>query len=300
MQKILIRSIPDDVFKVIEVLAEKEGRSLEGQARYALCEMAKPVLERFEESIRKKEISKRLRTIIEFPNTPSTPSELAEKIGETHGEFMDKAFLGLVEPSFEQLNAVADLAGVNRQWLLHGTGSMLFNEWVRLPEDAEKAVSWLLSFPDVAGFSGDKIKTLSFVRSLDSGSMSIVKESIRGRYVIYHTPIYINEEIGNGGMNMLICLFNTFKLLWSVYVGRDSRFEVAGNEINVESYLLSPKYDKELSEGNTHPQEILKNKSMWWEDIWDAKMTNDRVTEYWPGFFRLRDSVMENMKSRNK
>ena len=39
---------------------------------------------------------------------------------------------------------------------------------------------------------------------------------------------------------------------------------------------------------------------MWWEDIWDTKMTNDRVSEYWPGFFRLRDSVMENMKSRNE
>lgn len=126
--RLTIRSVPDDVMTGLAVLAERNGRSLEGEGRFALLGAAYPYLMEVERSKRRQEIAARLQTSLGAANCerctanlpPLKPSHLAEAIGETHAEPVEQWFSGEAEPSFTQVKLLAVQLDVDPAWLQHG------------------------------------------------------------------------------------------------------------------------------------------------------------------------------------
>lgn len=110
--KIAIRNIPSEVWAGLESLAAQNDRSTEAEARHALRNWVEPRLQKQERSARRTEVSARLRDLLEQFNAARVgsairPSHIAHEIGEQHAEPVEQWFTGELEPSFKQLEAVA-------------------------------------------------------------------------------------------------------------------------------------------------------------------------------------------------
>lgn len=283
--KLSVRNIPEHIFRALESLAVRHDRSTEGEARQAIRAWVEPALIEQTRSTRRKELADRLNRMLKQINMSRRPqllvSQIAEQIGEEHGESVENWFLGEEEPSFKQLTALAGLLGVDPDWLKHGDKKLYPVEYYRLPENPFAAADWLQSWtPPERGAGDQTLETLHLVRNDNStGNLYIVKESAAGHYVVYTTPIHVSEEIGTGGESSLAALFVTLQLLYSRYIST-SKLVVLG-------YQLRPDDVSQLISGNTNPGSLLGDsaRSCWWEDIWDSKMVGQR--EYWPGWRAL-------------
>jgi len=225
--------------------------------------------------------------------TKLTPSHIAEAIKEERAEDVEDWFLGEKEPSFPQLSAIASFLGVDSDWLKHGDKTLYPPAYERLSENPFEAVDWLLSW-DLADNQSDdgKLKTLHLIRADNpTGGLYMVKESDKGHFRTFYTPIHVSEEIGAGGEASLAALFVTLELLYK-------RYTAMGNGIMVLGYQLRPDDIAQLTNGNTHPGSLLKegSRSMWWEDIWDSEMAPKH--NYWPGWKSLYERIERVISAR--
>lgn len=283
--KLSVRNIPNEIFRALEALADQHDRSTEGEVRQAIRAWVEPAIVQQSRATRRQELAERLNRMLKqvnmSRNTPLRISQIAERIGEDHAEHVENWFLGEEEPGFRQLVAVAEVLGVDPDWLKHGNETLYPVEYHRLSENPFAAVDWLLHWtPPERGTGGQTLKALHLVRSEDpSGNLYVVKESAAGHYVTYITPIHVSEVIGAGGESSLAALFVTLELLFK-------RFDsVTG--VTVLGYQMSPDDVAQLTRGHTNPGGLLidRIRSTWWEDIWDHDMAHKR--EYWPGWHSL-------------
>lgn len=291
--KIAVRNIPDHVWEGLEILAQQHERSTEAEARYALRAWVEPLMQRKERSVRRIEVSSRLRDLLEQVNEGARrrsikPSHIAQEIGEAHAENVENWFLGETEPSFGQLEAIAKYLGGVSAWLQHGDYQMFPVESTRIPEEVVSGVAWLLGFSEP-----ERVSCLHLVReSSEAGSLAVIKQYGSWRCKTYITPYHVSEQIGAGGESSLAYLSLIFELLYKSYTK-------LGADINVKSYILPRERFKSLLDGKTHPLSALRNvvDEPWWEDFWDAGQFRDR--EYWPGWRTICERIHRIVESKS-
>jgi plasmid stability protein len=293
--KIAIRNIPPAVWEGLEALADQHDRSTEAEARHALRSWVEPLLQRNERSARCAEVSARMRDLLDQVNGARAgrslkPSHIAQAIGEDYAETVENWFTGQVEPSFKQLDAIAEYLGGFGAWLLHGDASMFPVRSERIPEDPIEGVSWLLELELNENLTG-----LFFVRENDeTGSLAVIKKYGDWRCVTYITPYHVSEVIGAGGEASLAHLSVIWQLLYRHYSNGGSR------HLSIKSYLLTATGFRNLIEGNTHPLTILRDSAQdlpWWEDIWDVSQYP--TCDYWPGWKALCGRIRRVVEMNN-
>ncbi len=295
--KIAIRNIPSQILRALETLADLHDRSTEAEARQALRAWVEPLLVQDSRNTRRKEVAERLNRMLTQANsgqrgTKLTPSHIAEAIKEERAEDVEDWFLAEKEPSFSQLSAIASFLGVDSDWLKHGDKTLYPPAYERLSENPFEAVDWLLSWNLANNQNDGKLKTLHLIRADNpTGGLYMVKESDKGHFRTFYTPIHVSEEIGAGGEASLAALFVTLELLYK-------RYTAMGSGIMVLGYQLRPDDIAQLTNGNTHPGSLLKegSRSMWWEDIWDHEMAPKH--DYWPGWKSLYERVERVISAR--
>jgi antitoxin FitA len=295
--KIAIRNIPSSIFRALESFAELHDRSTEAEARQALKAWVEPALVQESRNTRRKEVAERLNRMLTQVNSGRRGSKLAashiaEAIKEERAEDVEDWFLGNKEPSFSQLSAIANLLGVDADWLKHGDKALFPPEFMRLSENPFEAVEWLLAWPTTSANPQEKLSVLHLIRADNpTGSLYIVKESDKGHFRTYYTTIHVSEEIGAGGEAALAALFVTLELLYKRYTSLGG--------LMVLGYLLPADDVTQLTSGNTHPGSLLndRSRSMWWEDIWDHKMAPKHT--YWTGWKSLYERIERVISARN-
>lgn len=279
--KILIRNITGVIFQGLEFLAGKNERSVESEARFAINKYVEAQMQKDVRSPRLIEVSIRLTEALGQVNSfkrggAIKPSKIAEAVGEQRAEDAENWFTGLKEPTFKQLDSIAEYLGCGPEFLKHGDGELYPTEYCRIPEDAEEGIEWLLN-PD-----GHKaVIGLHFLRSADeTGSLVIVKQYDKIRCKVFTTPYHISEHIGNGGETALKHLSVLFELLYKIYPNMP--------EMNIKSYLVNNEDLRPVFEGKTHPLFLIQGDAKeqpWWEDIWDFAQV--QKSNYWPGWREL-------------
>lgn len=295
--RIAVRSISDAVMKGLEALALRHDRSLEGEARFALRSWVEPLMQQAEQSTRRTEVSARLRELLQSVNGTSyrpflKPSHIAEEIGEDHAEEVEKWFIGKTEPSFRQLDKVAEFLGGVPVWLRHGDRQPFSVEQQRIPEDLTKAIEWLL---DVEGDT-QKVDSLHLVRSEgEAGSFAVVKRYGKWRCKTFLTPYHISEVIGAGGESSLAVLSVILRLLYKYYVRKGKP------DLIIQSHIFNENAFNQLAVGRVHPVTLLDSsgKVPWWEDFWDASMFRDeRKGQYWVGWRSVCERIYDVVEQR--
>lgn len=280
--KVIIRDVPVEVVNALGILAEQEDRPKEAMLRRALRQMAQPVLTGFARSTRRQDLSLRLMTLLDFSGEKMTPSMLAEMVGETHAEPMEQAFRGEVEPGFELLRRIADIMGVEREWLLHGVGPMMPVSEDMYPADAKTAALYLMDLSDVQILDDGAIRSLHFVRTAaPEGTLCIVRGNEVGKYGIILSGTMLRTDSSTANLKALKLLVETLKLL-------------RGYDISVQSHLMMPNDFAALREGRVYPRSLLeRSRTNWWEDlIAPDTVQAENVPEYCPGFRQLRQMLL--------
>lgn len=303
--KILVRGIAPEVLAQLDAMAKSNERSLEAEARYALRSWVQPAFVEKEQSVRREQLSIRLTTALAEVNgivrgSGIRPSHLAKAIGEAYAEPAENWFLGREEPSFGQLEKIAEILGVNSSWLLHGDGDPFPVESHRLSEDPAEAARWLLDFSDLpqqpsVRFSRYKedSKRIIFVRSAAAtGGLIVVKQRATHRCITYNTPTNVSDSIGAGGEAQLRALFVTLELLYKVF-GR--------GDVSIQSWVIPDHDFLAIIGGEIHPLSVEKQgeyQCPWWEDIWDEAEVSRRG--YWDGWqgiaARIQNSITRNTR----
>jgi len=198
-------------------------------------------------------------------------SHVAIAIGEARAEHVDDWFAARLEPSFEQLAAIAAYLGAEQRWLLHGDGEPFPSQDTRLSEDAEKAVKWLVE--------GDSDLThLHFVRgACEGGPLAIVKQFGRWRCITYRTPYSVSQDVGSGGEASLAHLVVMWQLLYAHYT------KSRNCPVTIKSHVMPSEAFSAMGAGSLHPLEALRlaKDRPWWEDIWDTKVRRSTHWEDW-------------------
>lgn len=278
-KKILVRNIDPDSFNALEVLAKKNERSTEAEARFAIKHWVLAFQQANERSARRLEVAARLQELLRNVNEarhgkPLRPSHVAQAIGEDCAEDVEKWFTGEKEPSFDKLAAIAGYLGGVAEWLQHSDRQMFPTESTRIPEDAGEGVSWLL---DLNGSL--KLHYLYLVRDLsDTGSFAVVKQYGEWQCKTFTTPYHVSEEIGAGGESSLAHLSLIWQLLYKCYTTASSETPP------IKSYLLHKDDFLAMCAGKVHPLTALRNgrDAPWWEDFWDSSQFPKQ--SYWPGW----------------
>ncbi len=298
LKKILIRNIHPRIIAVLEILAGKNDRSVEAEARQALGAWVQPEISTEEKDNRLIELSRRLNNLLEQANsarkaTPLKPSHVAEVIGEASAGQTERWFQGKEEPKFTQLTAIAAELGAARSWLVHGDGSMYPTSYIRLPSGVNESVKWLLTWEPDDKEATEQAAEIHLLRE-DSkeGRLLIVKISNKSHPKIFQTTIHISQETGDGGRRDLAHFAATLALLYKHYTKLGSKIKVSSCIVKTADFVV-------IGNGNTHPAKLIEkaNGVLWWEDIWDKGMYPKG--DYWPGWLALCESI-EQTTSENR
>jgi antitoxin FitA len=283
--KITIRNLSEDVLASLGTLAERNDRSIEAEARFALRTHVQPIMQHEIRSMRLAEVGTRLTDVLDKVNRVRAarlqkPSHIAKAIGEERVYDVEEWFVGRCEPTFTQLEKIADYLGCSREWLQHGDGKMFDIQSQRLEENPANAVTQLL---DLNQDESKRVRFLHLIRENDeSGSLVIVKQYESWHCTVWNTPIHVSEAIGAGGERALANLSVTLQLLYGYYTSSHPKGLV------IKSYLLPRENCEALRGGTVHPLASLEfgDERPWWEDIWDEEQYSSH-SDYWHGWRKL-------------
>lgn len=290
--------VPVDLKERIEESAKNNNRSINAEATSRLYESflmpdkslsvsikaLETVFLNNTSSPRKTEITHRLNEALKDINQVAStkqiqPARIAKEIGEDYAEPMERWFSGEQEPSFKQLEIIAEYLNVNPEWLQFGDQAKFIVNHIKIPTPAKAGVAWLLN-----DNRENQPSHVYFLRKdAKEGTLCVVKRYSDWHCQTYITPYHISEEIGVSGEASLAHLFMTWKHLYKLYVN-DSK-------LSVKSYLIDPINFKELVYGDVHPLKIINNAidRPWWEDIWDEKQY--KIANYWDGWLSLCERI---------
>lgn len=243
-------------------------------------------------------VASRLNTCIEMSNSVSyvrlTPSKVAERMGQESASLYENYFSGIVQPSFIELESLANFFGVNKEWLKHEDMPIFNVKSDRLSLSPEEAVKQILniSLNPAVNNENEKPKDIYLVRNdSEEGEFLIIRKYNEWKVDVITTPMHVSNVIGAGGTSMLKSFFLTLRILYEFYI--DTR---SSNNINVRSFIVNQSKFSELSQGIIHPLFVLKNatNNMWWEDIWDKNMYSNH--EYWNGFIAISKCIQDEIE----
>ncbi|WP_305840177.1 FitA-like ribbon-helix-helix domain-containing protein [Photobacterium leiognathi] len=204
--RLTIRNLKIEILDRLNEFASTNERSVEAEVRYALARWTESSSSKInvDEQYRKN-ISERLIFLMQqknnFLNSSLKASHVAERLGCAKGSIVDQWISGEVEPTFEELDKLADYFSANPKWLKHGEGSPFNKKYERIPEQPQEAIKWLLKEERYRD-----LKKIVFIRC-SSGSIYLVKIYNNERTIVYTTPYVLDNSVGNGGFNAMIKLF---------------------------------------------------------------------------------------------
>ncbi|MEZ9702679.1 helix-turn-helix transcriptional regulator [Vibrio sp. 10N.261.46.E12] len=293
--RLTIRNLKVEIVERLNELASINERSVEAEVRYALAKWTE--LNGSEASVDeyyRGEISERLSFLIQQKNGALNfelkASHVAEKLGFAKGSIVEQWAQGEVEPTFEQLDALADYFSADPKWLKHGDGSPFDKTYIRIPEKPKEAIDWLLKKERY-----DDLINIAFIRDF-SGCIYVVKIYENQRSIVYYTPYVLDDSVGNGGFNSLCKLFVFWEQLYKEYTSSQGSTSLSASNIMIKSYIFDELDSQELEKGNIDPLALIKKQtnSSWWEDVWDTGDT--RLREYWSGCRELCIKVNEHRR----
>ncbi len=294
LKRLTVRNIIPEVLDTLAELASLSERSVEGEARYALKIWAKSkggtIAEMNREQIIQSDISERLMFSLNqrklVSNIEIKTSHIAEELGYEKASVVDQWFHSEVEPSFEALTQLAHYFSVDPKWLKHGDYEPFTTEYIRLPLTINDAVKWFLKDEIYDG-----LKEIAFVR-LENGALYIVKIFENYKVLVFTTPYYLSNDVGDTGRRDQIKLSKLFKELYKEYTSLTKAFIPL--ELSIKSYVLNEVESKDLQNGQMHPLAILSKRTSeasWWEDLWEKDRINQR--EYWPDYYDFCNGIDE-------
>ncbi|WP_190322223.1 helix-turn-helix domain-containing protein [Candidatus Enterovibrio escicola] len=284
--RLTLKGLDDGILASLGRIADKNERSLEAEARYALSQWVKTHDDNSESkedeiSSYQTEVTSRLNYILRqhtlIAKGHTSYSLVAEKCGYESPLQLENWLRGKDIPSYKELEKLATYFGVNETWLKNGSATPYNAEYIRISKTPDAAVEWLTSL-QIDGTS-HPIEELSFVRTAN-GSLYITKKYQSHKCLCYSTPYVFSDGIGNSGFRSLQSLFKIWKSLYTFYIK---------NDIFINSYILNEAQTEQWTESLTHPLCFLvdANKSAWWEDVWEDR----ELHEYWEGCQRLSERV---------
>lgn len=293
MGRVSIRSMPDDIITTLDSIAEQHHRSREGEIKAAIeawidqhtkIDPASTAIEKQRSSVAERFAIVLTQLHQVTPYDRWTESVIAEASGELNSASIVAGVHGESDLSFEQMERISQVLGINPDWLKHGRGSIYLTEMKRLQGDLNAIVNELTA-PD-----NDKLPALHLIREQsETGRLILVQEFVDSPAArLYTTPHHISHEIGAGGEGDLVEVFDLMRRLYN----RKTNALVLG-------YLTPESEIQRFFQGELHPLKLVERsrRSIWWEDVWD-QTSLERGGECWPGQHSLTTRILEVERSR--
>ncbi len=305
--------IPEDLKLKIDEAAKINQRSINSETMSRLYDSfvmdnniqieAAKVIENFLQARtptqRKKDVAERLSFLFKEIKKSKyfnqlTIAELAYKIGENSADSAESWFKAEMEPTFNQLEKIADFLSSNPNWLLFGKERPFKFESFRFDENLENDLRWLLTSNSKKPFLKDhKVKEVKFLRSLNpEGSLIIGKLYTNSYLECFHTSYHISDVTGVGGYNSLLYLCLLFKTL--------NKYSNSYHHPSIYSYLISEEVTKQIWSEEVHPLPLIDqlHQTPWMDDLAD-KLPNRSLDEfYWQGFDLLRSRLIKDFNEK--
>ena len=301
--------IPEELKNKVDAAAKANQRSINAEATSRLYDSfvmndnikveAAKIVENFlrarSPTERKKVVAERLNFVLSelkkiYHFNEFTIAELAFEINEDTADEAEAWFRAELEPTFGQLEKIAQHTSVNPNWLLFGKQTPYDIQHIRLNEYLDQDIKLLLgSDPSNEYLSASKVKEIKFIRELsETGQLIILK--IYENYAVetFYPSYHISDGNGVGGYNSLLYFCLLTKVLLRYYKSK----------VNVYSHLLSEEQFKLILTGTVHPLTIAEklHHIPWVDDL--ADKLPDRTLDYWDGFDELRARVLRDFKEK--
>ena len=301
--------IPEELKAKIDAAAKANQRSINAEATSRLYDSfvmndniqveAAKIVENFlrarSPTERKKVVAERLNFVLSelkkiYHFNEFTIAELAFEINEDTADEAEAWFRAELEPTFGQLEKIAQHTSVNPNWLLFGKQTPYDIQHIRLNEYLDQDIKLLVgSNPNNEYLNNSKVKEIKFIRELsDTGQLIILK--IYENYAVeaFYPPYHISDENGVGGYNSLLYFCLLTKVLLRYYKAK----------VNVYSHLLSEEQFKLILTGTVHPLTIAEklHHIPWVDDLAD-RLPNINL-DYWDGFDTLRARILRDFAAK--
>ena len=301
--------IPEELKAKIDAAAKANQRSINAEATSRLYDSfvmndniqveAAKIVENFlrarSPTERKKVVAERLNFVLSelkkiYHFNEFTIAELAFKINEDTADEAEAWFRAELEPTFGQLEKIAQHTSVNPNWLLFGKQTPYDIQHIRLNEYLDQDIKLLVgSNPNNEYLNNSKVKEIKFIRELsEAGQLIILK--IYENYAVetFYPPYHISDVNGVGGYNSLLYFCFLTKVLLRYYTAK----------VNITSHLLSKEQFKLILTGTVHPLTIVEklHHIPWASDLSD-KFTDENL-DYWDGFDELRARLIRDFDAK--
>ena len=296
--RLTVRNLEDDVLSRLGELAKINERSVESEVRYALKRWTEPrkemtVYQHFNDGI-----GMRLSLLMENKNynldSPLKVSHISEMLGCNNPSTVAKWIEGEEEPTFKELEKLAELFAVSPKWLKHGDGSPFMIVHEKMPHEPKEAVTWLLKEERYRD-----LKNIAFVRTTN-GNIYIVKIYDKEKSIVYKTQYNLYGSMRNDDCISQINFFNFLEELYNQYIPSHEPLSKILSDILIHSYVFDDQDSNRLTTGFVDPLSIIyrhSNIEAWWEDVWqDAS----NLREYWTGCKELCLKINENKIKTNQ
>ena len=297
--------IPEELKNKVDDAAKANQRSINAEATSRLYDSfvmndniqveAAKIVEKFLRSHspteRKKVVAKRLNFVLSelkkiYHFREFTIAELAFEIREDTADEAEAWFRAELEPTFGQLEKIAQHTSVNPNWLLFGKQTPYDIQHTRLNEYLEKDIKLLLgSNPNNEYLNNSRVKEIKFIRELsETGQLIILK--IYENYAVetFSPPYHISNVNGDGGYRSLLYFCLLTKVLLRYYQPN----------VSIHSHLLPEEQFKLILTGTVHPLTIVEklHHIPWIDDL--ADKLPDGILDYWNGFDVLRARIIQD------
>lgn len=313
MQRLNIRNITDEIFRLFEAEASRQERSLEAHGRYLLTQSVLRDNRMSGAELYAKEFCERLNQVLPVFNRaldrpgpghqkPVSKAELAERLGEKNPLSVLNWFSGDSVPDFEHAERLADYLGCSRRWLKFGEGRMYdfdsFCKCINQHGSAYNDARTLLGDDD----SNNPVRRISIIREADSGKIMFLREFRKSMKAdVFWTNIHLSGKVGHSGSVADLCdFFCILEQLWFFYTS---------NDLMIKSYNTTEMRLKLFTEEDCHPLNIPEyccTPDTWWEDIWNRYLLSKRNKSntnngyFWHGDTKIIDDVLSELEKENR
>ncbi|OOF43922.1 hypothetical protein BKK51_10280 [Rodentibacter trehalosifermentans] len=304
VKSINVRGLEPSIIEEFQALAQKNDRSMEGEARVAIrhwCNENTPERTSINEENKYgiallQRLNSALAMVNRIPHRALSYSLIAEKLGHSTPSLVQKWFDGRVIPTFDELAHLASLFGCNVRWLQHGIGSPYSVHFYHIRR--QSPLSFAKEFLNTT-LDGNPVFRLHIILNESSGYVYIIQEFENSNicYTYFSSDFYLKGDYGSDGLN------NTarFVLMLLAFDRLDSKVNIKG--YTIKDTLATPFF----RDCEKHPLLFMleARESPWNEDIIDVNYP----MSYWEGYKPLqqklhncinKDTLLSKFKSEIK
>lgn len=295
--------IPTELKALISEAAQVSGRSINAEAQYRLeasfksnegsySEALNRLKDFFDAHLRSdhlKSLAHKLSFIlseaqaVDSFTTPSI-SRVAEALDYHNVITIEDWFEGRKEPSFEELNKLAEYFGCQKSWLIHDEDKPFKKESFEFGFDIKDNAERLLE-----GCNEREVKSLWFARNNTIyGELVIIKHYDSWRGSVLNPRIHLCDSVGLGDTKNKALLTLTLEYLYK------------NHPLKIKGALLSESDFNELIWVEQNPIKIIDKYShnTWVEAIWNESMYSKKSNSYWKGWHDMCLSNANTIKRR--